>query len=99
MKLWTFRKDIAIRKEFGNLRLYTIRYGDWTDGKHITYSELHLWYDNDCKYCPCCWEDRSYEGECNDCGCWLARKCHEEPPIIICMLPYWVKNMLLRLRK
>lgn len=22
-----------------------------------------------CEDCPACWEDRSYEGECNDCGC------------------------------
>ena len=22
-----------------------------------------------CEYCPAGWEDRSFEGECNDCGC------------------------------
>lgn len=22
-----------------------------------------------CEFCPAAWEDRSYEGECNDCGC------------------------------
>lgn len=23
----------------------------------------------DCEYCPLGWEERSYEGECYDCGC------------------------------
>jgi len=25
----------------------------------------------DCEYCPLGWEERSYEGECYDCGCFV----------------------------
>ena len=29
--------------------------------------------DRDCEHCPCSWEERSYEGECEDCGCRLYK--------------------------
>lgn len=99
MKIFKFNKRVEIDKSIGNLRIETFHYGNWIDGKNVTYSELHIWYDNDCEYCPCCWEDRSYEGECNDCGCRLARKGHEEASTFICMLPTWIKNALIKIKE
>lgn len=40
----------------------------------------------------------SYEGECNDCGCYLAKKGHEEANDIICMMPSWLKIALMKLK-
>lgn len=95
MKIFKFKKRIDIDKSIGNLRLETFHYGSYENGKHKNWSELCLWYDKDCEHCPCCWEDRSYEGECYDCGCYLAKKKREESSTIICMLPDWIKNMLM----
>ena len=99
MIIFKFKKRIDIDKHIGNLKLETFHYGSYENGKHKDWTELHLWYDNDCENCPCGWEDRSYEGECYDCGCWLAKKGHEEAPTFICMLPNWIKNILVGLRK
>lgn len=99
MKIFKFKKSIDINKSIGNLRIKTFNYGSYENGKHKSWSKLYIWYDNDCEYCPCGWEDRSYEGECYDCGCYLAKRGHEEAPTIICMLPNWAKTMLLKILK
>lgn len=47
----------------------------------------------DCENCPLSWEDRSYEGECNDCGCFVYGDLYEggKP---ICHLPMWIKQTI-----
>lgn len=43
---------------------------------------------NNCEDCPMGWEDRGYEGECNDCGCLFD---HDfRVPLWKCLLPDWV---------
>lgn len=99
MKIFKFNKRVEIKKSIGKIQIRALHYGDWKDEKHIEYSELHIWYDNDCEHCPCGWEDRSYEGECNDCGCYLAKKGHEEATAIMCMLPRWIKNIIVKIKE
>lgn len=98
VKIFKFKKRVEIDKSIGNLILETIHYGAYENGKHKNWSELCLWYDNDCEHCSCGWEDRSYEGECNACGCYLAKRGHEEAPVFVCMLPDSIKRVLVKLK-
>lgn len=47
---------------------------------------------HDCAVCPCSWEDRSYEGECSDCGCVAYRDLYGDR--LLCQLPDWAKRMI-----
>lgn len=96
MKVWKFKKRIEIDKTIGNIHINTFHYGSYENDKPKHWTELHCWYECDCEHCPSSWEDRSYEGECNDCGCFLAKKGHDNAPMLICMLPRWIKKILLR---
>lgn len=96
MKVWKFKKRIEIDKTIGNFHIETFHYGSFENDKPKHWTELHCWYECDCEHCPSSWEDRSYEGECNDCGCFLAKKGHDNAPMLICMLPKWIKKILLR---
>ena len=51
---------------------------------------MKFFKDCDCEDCPLSWEDRSYEGECTDCGCLVYKDLYEggKP---ICHLPMWIK--------
>ena len=40
---------------------------DSMDGAMDKWQNMELMAD--CEYCPLGWEDRDYEGDCNDCGC------------------------------
>ena len=100
MKIFKFNKRVEINKSIGTLKLQTFHYGNWDkNGKHYTYSELHLWNDNKCDECPCGWESRSYEGECDCCGCWLAKRGHEEASTWICLLPNWIKGIAVKIKE
>lgn len=95
MKVWKFKKDIEIAKTIGNFRIETFRCGSYENGKPKHWTELHCWYGCNCE-CSLAWEDRSYEGECNDWGCYMAKKGRDEAPMLICMLPRWIKKILLK---
>lgn len=48
----------------------------------------------DCSECPCAWEDRSYEGDC-DCGCVASGSMTGKSPV--CFLPRCVKRLIRKL--
>lgn len=96
MTIFKFKKRIEIEKSIGNIKLETFHYGSYEGGKHKDWTELHLWYDNDCEHCPCGWEYRSYEGECDDCGCLFDRKGGFDVPTWKCMLPKWIKRLFVK---
>lgn len=99
MKILKFKKRIDIDKSIGNLKLQTFHYGSFDkNGKSKHWTELKLWHDNDCENCPCGWECRSYEGECEDCGCYISKDGDFSAPTLVCMLPNWVKRILLKLK-
>jgi len=43
----------------------------------------------DCENCPLSWEDRSYEGECCDCGCLIYKNLYGSK--FLCRLPEFIK--------
>lgn len=95
MKVWKFKKRIEIDKAIGNFHINTFHYGSFENNKHKNWTELHCWYECDCEHCPLSWEVRSYEGDC-DCGCYMAEHGDDCPKtLLICMLPNWVKKILL----
>ena len=99
MRIFKFKKRVEIKKNIGNLKLQTFHYGSFDEnGKCKDWTELCLWYDNICENCPCGWENRSYEGECEDCGCYISKDGDFSAPTLVCMLPNWVKGILLKLK-
>ena len=98
MKLLKIKKRIEIDKTIGNFHISTFHYGGFDKkGKSKHWTELHCWYECDCEDCPLSWEDISYEGECNACGCYMAKVGEDCPrTLLICRLPKWVKRILLR---
>ena len=97
MRVLKFKRRIEIDKTIGNFRINTFHYGSYENDKPKHWTELHCWYECDCEHCPLSWEDRSYEGECNDCGCCVAECGNDYPKtMLICMLPNWIKRILLR---
>ena len=52
----------------------------------------------ECENCPFAWEDMSYEGECNDCGCmWYDSK--KKDYGVACYLPKWIKRKIAAYKK
>ena len=97
MKVWKFKRHIEIDRTIGNIHIETFHYGSFENDKHKQWTELHCWYECDCECCPLSWEERGYESECYDCGCHMAEISEDYPRILlICMLPNWVKKILLR---
>ncbi len=96
MKVWKFKKRIEIDKTIGNIQIHTFHYGGLDKkGKSKSWTELHCWYECDCKYCPLSWEVRGYDD--TDCGCYMAEAGEDYPKsLLICMLPRWIKKILLR---
>lgn len=97
MTLFKTKKDIDIDKSIGNMRITSHRYGEYVNHEHRDWVEVHCWYDCDCENCPMGWESRSYEGECDDCGCLFGYEIGSAP-IWKCMLPRWFKNLILKLK-
>lgn len=97
MKVLKLKRHIEIDKTIGDFHIETFHYSSRENGKPKQWTELHCWCESDCKYCPLSWEDISYEGECYDCGCYMAEHGNDYPKtILICMLPNWIKKILLR---
>lgn len=44
------------------------------------------------------WEERSYEGECYDCGCLISKDGDFSAPTWVCMLPDWIKRIALKIK-
>lgn len=98
MKLWKFKKRIEIDKTIGNIQIHTFHYRSYENDKPKHWTELHCWYECDCEHCPLSWEVR---GDIDvDCGCYMAEYGEDYPRLlVICMLPNWVKKILLKRRK
>ena len=97
MKVLKLKRHIEIGKEIGNFHIGTFRYGSYENDTPKHWTELHCWYECDCEHCPLSWEYRSYEGECYDCGCYMAEHGKDYPKTdLICMLPNWIKKILLK---
>lgn len=93
MRVLKFKRRIKIDKTIGNVHMETFHYRSCQDDKHWT--ELHCWYECDCEHCPLSWEVRLYDDV--DCGCYMAEFGEEYPKLLLtCMLPRWVKRILLR---
>jgi len=95
MRVLKFKKRIEIDKIIGNIHIETFNYGSFENDKHKHWTELHCWYECDCEHCPLSWEERGLE-DC-DCGCHMAEYSNDYPKtMLICMLPNWIKKILLR---
>ena len=95
MKVWKFKKHIEIDKTIGNFHIETFHYGSFENDKPKHWTELHCWYECDCEHCPLSWEVRGYDDV--DCGCYAAEYGEDYPKTsLICMLPRWIKKILLR---
>lgn len=90
MKILSFRKRIDFDKKIRNVSIYTVSCSD--PRKNRRWTDLHIWYERNCEYCPLAWEDRSYEGECEDCGCLFDKDFNV--PIWKCMLPKRLKEII-----
>lgn len=98
MKVWKFKRRIEIARKIGNFYIQTFHYCSLKNDKRINWTELHCWYECDCEHCPLSREVRGYED--TDCGCYMAEYDEDYPRLlVICMLPNWVKRILLRHRK
>lgn len=98
MRILKIHKDIEVNKSVGNMKITSVRYGkpikDSDKWEH--YTEITCWYDRNCENCPMGWEDRGYEGECDDCGCLFNHDFNV--PAWKCMLPRWIKNIIVKLK-
>lgn len=99
LKILKTKRNIDISKAFGNVKITSFHYSapiknsdKWKD-----WTEVSLWYDCDCENCPMGWEDRGYEGECNDCGCLFDNDFNV--PIWKCMLPNWIKQKIAKRKR
>jgi hypothetical protein len=94
MRILKIHKRIEVDKSIGNMRITSLHYSRPIENssKWENYTEISCWYDNDCENCPMGWETRSYEGECDDCGCLFDYDFRV--PIWKCMLPRWIKNII-----
>ena len=99
MKILKLHKRVEIHKSIGNMKITSSHYAKPVDNSSEWehYTEISCWYDSNCENCPMCWEDRSYEGECNDCGCLFDY--NFKVPIWKCMLPRWIKNFIIKHHK
>lgn len=97
LRILSTKKSIDIDKRFGNVRVTSINCSKpiKNSDKLEHYTEISCcWYDNDCENCPMSWEERSYEGECDDWGCLFDHNFNVH--IWKCMLPKWIKNIIAR---
>ena len=56
----------------------------------------HYYTECDCKHCVMGWDDMSYEGECEDCGCCFDY--HFNVPKWKCALPRWIKKLIKKVK-
>lgn len=58
--------------------------------------EFHVYLDPDCEHCVMGWDDTSYDGECNDCGCCFDY--HFNVPKWKCALPWRIKKLIKKVK-
>ena len=96
MRILKTHKRIEVNKSIGNIKITSMHYSKPIENSKEweNYTNINCWYDCDCENCPMGWEDMSYEGECNDCGCLFD---HDfKVPIWKCMLPEWIKKLIVK---
>lgn len=98
MRIYRTHKCIYFNKSIGNMKItsHRICIPNLKTEKSEHYTEIHCWYDRNCEDCPMGWEESSYEGECEDCGCLFNYSF--DVPIWKCMLPRWIKRIIIKLR-
>lgn len=74
--------------KIGDVEFSTICIVSDTKEKH------EIVHDCDCANCLMGWESRGYEGECEDYGCYFDYNFNV--PLWKCMLPDWIKKILLK---
>lgn len=96
MKILKIHKRVEIHKSIGNMKITSAHCAKPVDNSSEWehYTEISCWYDRNCENCPMGWEDRSYEGDCNDCGCLFDYDF--KVPIWKCMLPRWIKAIVFK---
>lgn len=97
MTLLKTKRRIDFDKSIGNIKICSFHYGDCSSGEWKNWTEIKCFYEQNCEDCPLGWEDRSYEGECYDCGCLFDKDF--DVPVWKCMLPKFVKKLYLRRMK
>lgn len=85
---------------------------EWLDEKHFHIGDLEfgtwiIWsakgeereidFDPDCEHCIFGWESRSYEGECEDCGCYIDYEFNT--PKFFCALPWRIKHLIKKIKR
>ena len=87
--------DVLNMPSIGNVKITSTHCGMPIENsdKWEHYTTINCWYDRDCEHCPMGWEDIGYEGECGDCGCLFNYEFNV--PIWKCMLPRWLKKIIL----
>ena len=83
---WLTRKDFHI----GDLCLGFMEVFD--NGKE----EFHVYLDPDCERCPFGWDCTSYEGECEDCGCYIDHDFNVSK--FFCALPWRIKKLIKKVK-
>lgn len=81
----------AKRFHIGDLAL-----GHWEVWRVNGKDEFHICLDPDCENCRFGWECMSYEGECEDCGCYIDHDFNT--PKWICALPRWTKKLIKKVK-
>src|SRR5574344_2764943 len=96
MRILKTHKRIEINKSIGNIKITSMHYSEPIENSKEweNYTNINCWYDCDCENCPMGWEDMSYEGECNDCGCLFDH--NFKVPIWKCMLPEGIKKLIVK---
>ncbi|MBO7713930.1 MAG: hypothetical protein J6S85_10200 [Methanobrevibacter sp.] len=77
--------------KIGDVEFYISKY--WQDKKEIK----KISHDCDCENCVMGWEIRSYEGECEDCGCCFDYDFNV--PLWKCLLPTWIKKRIKKAKR
>ena len=95
MKLFKTHQRIEIKKSFGNIKIDSFHYAIPHKDSWKEYTQIDCWYEPDCENCIMGWEERSYEGECEDCGCMFDY--NFKVPIWKCMLPRRIKKVIYKI--
>ena len=78
--------------KIGNMVLQKSTYYE-INGKHVTKHYL----EPECETCPFGWDCYSYEGECEDYGCYVNYEF--DVPLIVCMLPERIKRLIKKIKE